>query len=135
MPTYRHMLALRAAMDQEVVVLQRRLVDVVQTAPPPPKSEYVRRWGVGRPCTPIPPAQEIVMALDARIGRLEQLCDWIDEDEHLARFIDSVIGHQVRAAERRQARLSAGLNVLFMIAGWLLSLIGTPANLAQIVSH
>jgi hypothetical protein len=61
-----------------------------------------------------------------RVQFLEDLQEQMQEDPELLRFVDSVIGQRVHASERRQARLSVGLGVASLIAGWLLSIVGTP---------
>jgi hypothetical protein len=65
---------------------------------------------------------------------LEDLREHMQEDPELLRFVDSVIGQRVHASERRQTRLAIALGVFSLLAGWLLSLVGTPANLAQLLA-
>lgn len=96
-------------------------------APPPP-----RVAAKGAP----PAVQHMVETLDERIGRLNNIREWLQQDDDLARLIDGIIGKQVRASERRQARLSVVLNVVFLLAGWGLSLISTPSSaLGHIFGH
>lgn len=134
MPTYPHAQALRTAIAEELTHLRGDLdASAAQSAADGGSDATARRFG--RPVAPTPAAREIVEQIDHRIERLEQVRDWIDEDEHLAHLIDSVIGKQVRASERRQARFNVLLNVIFLLAGWLLSLAGTPANLIQSLAH
>lgn len=82
-----------------------------------------------------PTQAEMVAGLDQRVTRLIQVRDWISEDGDIARLIDSVIGRQIRASEQRQARFGVFLNAVFLIAGWALSLVGTPAALAGLLHH
>ncbi len=74
----------------------------------------------------------IVDRLDERIERLSLVREWITSDAEIAHLIDATIGRQVRAAERRQARLSVVLTVVSLVVGWLLSLVGSPATLLRI---
>lgn len=78
---------------------------------------------------PLPTTHATVANLDQRIGRLMQVRDWIQEDGDIARLIDTVIGKQVQSSERRQARLTVVLNVIFLLAGWALSLVASPDHL------
>jgi hypothetical protein len=65
--------------------------------------------------------------------RLERVRDWIDEDQELARLIDSVIGRQAKRAERRQHRMNLVYTRIFLVAGWFLSLVSTPTTLATLL--
>lgn len=69
-------------------------------------------------------------ALDQRIVRLEQLRTWMGEDPDLGRLIDTSIGSQVHASERRQRLFAGTLGVITLVAGWLLSAVSPPATLA-----
>src|SRR5579875_44996 len=133
MTSYPYAQAVRAAIDSAIGRWQE---DLASAAPGAPLEEDERRRiAIGAARAPSPAAEEIVTALDARIDRLEQVRDYIDEDHELAALIDSVIGQRVQQAERRQARLSVLLTVISLIAGWLLSLIGTPAMLAHLIGR
>lgn len=90
-------------------------------APPPAPPQ--------RAASPLPDARTTVGNLDQRIARLMQVRDWIQEDGDIARLIDTVIGKQVRSSEQRQARLAIILNIVFLLAGWALSLIASPERL------
>lgn len=76
-------------------------------------------------------AQTMVQALDERLGRLERVRDWIEEDDDMAQFIDSILSKQYKALERRLARSNIVQNIVFLFAGWVLSLVGTPLNIFQ----
>jgi hypothetical protein len=73
--------------------------------------------------------------LSDRIMFLQELQESMQEDPELLRFVDNVIGQQVQATERRQTRLTVILSVVSLVAGWLLSLIGTPANIAHLMGR
>lgn len=75
---------------------------------------------------------EIVVALDQRIDRLQLVRDWIGEDVALAQLIDTVIGQQIRASEKRQTRLNIVMSTLSLIVGWGLSAIAAPSLLTTI---
>src|SRR5262249_472255 len=75
----------------------------------------------------------VVGALDQRIVRLEQLRTWMGEDPDLGRLIDTSIGSQVHASERRQRLFAGTLGVITLIAGWLLSAVSPPATLASLL--
>ncbi|HEV8192332.1 MAG TPA: hypothetical protein VGP82_12765 [Ktedonobacterales bacterium] len=72
-------------------------------------------------------------ALDQRIVRLEQLRSWMGEDPDLGRLIDTSIGSQVHASERRQRFFAGTLGVITLVAGWLLSAVSPPASLASLL--
>ncbi len=74
-------------------------------------------------------ARQITEQLDERVERLSLVSEWIKSDPEFTRLIDAAIGGQVRTAERRLARLSVALTLVSLIAGWLLSLAGSPAAL------
>lgn len=81
------------------------------------------------------PDQGVIVAnLGDRIQRLQQVRTWIGEDVALAHLIDTVIGQQVKTSEQRQARFSLILNIIFLIAGWLLSLFTGP-GIAGMLHH
>jgi len=84
-----------------------------------------------------------VRPLSARIYRLDQLRRWMKDDPDLFRILDITIGNQVKAAEERQRELAKAAErrqrifsivgaIIALIIGWLLSLVGTPATLAQL---
>lgn len=87
-----------------------------------------------KPLAKSPPLAADLARLVERTEFLEDLRDHMQEDPELMRFVDSVIGQRVHASERQQTRLAIGLSVLSLVAGWLLSLVGTPANVAQLLS-
>jgi flagellar biogenesis protein FliO len=72
-------------------------------------------------------------ALDQRIVRLEQLRSWMGEDPDLGRLIDTSIGSQVHASERRQRFFAGTLGIITLVAGWLLSAVSPPAALASLL--
>ncbi|MFI5274290.1 MAG: hypothetical protein ACHQ4H_14750 [Ktedonobacterales bacterium] len=76
----------------------------------------------------IPPSGTIDAGLDQQISRLEQLRGWVRDDPAFGRLVDSMIGRQVQAAERRQRIYSVFVSVASLIIGWLLSTI-TPLHL------
>ena len=103
------------------------------SAPFPQAAAPTATRGVAPPAKKAAPTQaEMVAGLDVRVARLTQVRDWISEDGDIARLIDSVIGRQVSVSERRQARFSIILNVIFLFGGWALSLISTPAILGKL---
>ena len=78
-----------------------------------------------------------------RVYRLEQLKRWLREDPDMFHALDitirsKVVGAELRqhdldlAAARRQRTLAIMASILTLFAGWLLSLIGTPATFAQL---
>jgi hypothetical protein len=66
--------------------------------------------------------------LDVQLDRLQQLREWL-KDDNLRLLIDSAIGERVQASERRQQRVTAFWSIGGILAGWLLSLVGSPASL------
>jgi hypothetical protein len=123
----RYIPGVRASIEQELTTLRQQLQDAMSA--PDAASGGVPRGLPGAAPGTARPTEEIVTALDSRIARLEQVRDWIGEDEGFAALIDNIIGKQVRAATRWQLVVSFVLSVLFLIAGWLLSLLGSPADL------
>ena len=110
-----------------------RYGDEQPTAPAPQAAAPPSSRSAAPPAKKAGPTQaEMVAGLDVRLARLTQVRDWISEDGDIARLIDSVIGRQVSASERRQARFGVILNVIFLLGGWALSLISTPAILGKL---
>jgi hypothetical protein len=107
-------------------------------APPPPQSTAPApaaappRFGAA---PAMPTQDQIVAGLDQRLMRLMQVRDWIQQDGDIARLLDTVIGNQVRKSERRQARFNIILNVIFLVAGWALSVIASPSAIAAFFHH
>lgn len=138
MSTYSNTQAVRAAIADEINRLQGDLTAAATGAPAP--ADGRRRIPTSAPVkgaapAASPAAQDIVGAIDARIERLAQVRDWIDEDDELAGLIDSVIARRIRESERRQARFNVVLNAVFLIMGWLLSLVGTPSALTTLIGR
>ncbi len=81
-----------------------------------------------------PPAD--IQALSRHIDRLQQLRAWMTDDPEFGRLVDSVIGKQVTAAERRQKAYALGLTVassgVSLVAGWLLSALNPGTALAHL---
>jgi hypothetical protein len=81
-----------------------------------------------------PPAD--MQALSRQIDRLQQLRAWMTDDPAFGRLVDSVVGRQVTAAERRQKAYALGLTVassgVSLIAGWLLSALNPGTALAHL---
>jgi hypothetical protein len=73
-----------------------------------------------------PPAS--LAALDERIVRLTQMREWL-RDDALRTMVDDVIGHHVRASERRQVIYSVVVGVASLAAGWLLSALSPVSTL------
>lgn len=67
-----------------------------------------------------------VKVLQARMKRLKQLDTWMKEDPDLLKSVDELISQQVKAAQRRQAMLSACIAVISLAGGWLLSAVPVP---------
>lgn len=84
---------------------------------------------------PMPPPATIVAGIDQRVARLMQVREWISEDGDIARLLDSVIGNQVRTSERRQVRINLAFNVLFLLAGWALSIFASPQAMSALLGH
>jgi hypothetical protein len=76
-------------------------------------------------------------AIAGQITRLEQLRDWMTEDNAFAQLVDSMIGRQVQAAEARQKNraivIAIVTSVLSLAAGWLLTAV-SPGVLAALVA-
>jgi hypothetical protein len=96
---------------------------------------------VGQPTPDDPDA-----VLSRRIRRLAHLRDWIHDDPELRTLVDTSISSHVRAAEarleakaraqnRQQAILAVALTAVSLLAGWLLSLVGSPATIANLLPH
>lgn len=86
------------------------------------------------PAAAPPPPEVIASNLSMQIGRLETLRNWMRDDPAFGRLVDSLIGQQVQAAERRQRVFSGVLSVASLVVGWLLSAfspIGLPHLLGK----
>jgi hypothetical protein len=73
------------------------------------------------PAAAPPPPEVIASNLSMQIGRLETLRSWMRDDPAFGRLVDSLIGQQVQAAERRQRVFSGVLSVAALVVGWLLT--------------
>jgi hypothetical protein len=129
--SYTHVLS--EALTADIAALKIQLEQAIQNQSIEAFPEPSRRILKGTPVTPA--AREIVEEIDHRISRLEQVRDWIDEDEYLAQLIDSIIGKQVKTSEQRQARRNIIVNIVFLLLGWLLSILATPANMVSLFPH
>ncbi len=119
----------------EEEAIDRGEVEVIRPSiQPPPTKELMDFWvqnswwlqGSGRGKLLLSASDS--PRLDVRIKRLQAMRDWINVDPELGRFVDTAIGQQVKAAERRQRIFATGLGVVSLIVGWLLSAI-SPAHL------
>jgi hypothetical protein len=76
-------------------------------------------------------------AMDADLGlqiqRLNQIRSWVSEDPDFSHLVDSIIGKQVKASERRQQIYSVIFGAASLIAGWLLSAFTSPAT--HLIGH
>jgi hypothetical protein len=81
----------------------------------------------------LPTAATVASELRDRMARLEEVRDLVNEYPELVSVIDSVIGNQIAAAQRRQRVWSIAATVASLIVGWLLSLIGTPQTLGRLL--
>jgi primosomal protein N'' len=124
---------LSEALVADIATLKIQLEQAIQNQSVEAFPEQSRLITKGSTVTPA--AREIVEEIDRRISRLEQVRDWIDEDEYLAHLIDSVIGKQVKTSEQRQARKNIIMNIVFLLLGWLLSILATPANIVSLFPH
>jgi hypothetical protein len=71
--------------------------------------------------------------LDLLVGRLNQLRQWIRDDERIVEVIDSYLGEQIKEMRAHLARQNLRLALLFTMVsgaalGWIISLLGTPAT-------
>lgn len=105
------------------------------SVPLSPPSAAPSAGGFAAPASAAPPPVSNLALLNERIARLSQVRDWLSSDPDLERLVDGVIGQQVRVSERRQVRLGLVFNIVFLLAGWGLSLIGTPAALGGLLHH
>jgi DNA-binding protein H-NS len=81
------------------------------------------------------PLSEPIQKMVDQVEFLEELQWRVQENPEILRFVDSVVGNQVKLTEKRQSRLALVYAILSLIAGWLLSLLGTPENIAHLFSH
>lgn len=124
----RYIQAFKQDINQEILIVQQQLEKDIEQAN---KKEQLDAAYRGKSHQSVPPVQHIVTLLDIRLERLEYIRNWIEEDEELAHLIDSIMSKQVKASERRQLRINIMLNIIFLFAGWGLSLVGTPLALLQ----
>lgn len=114
------------------------------TAAPPPAPAQAPAPGAsygGVPYAPpapapaaAPPPEVITSNLSMQIGRLETLRDWMRDDPAFGRLVDSLIGQQVQAAERRQRVFSGVLSVASLVVGWLLTAF-SPIGLSHLLGR
>jgi hypothetical protein len=65
--------------------------------------------------------QKVIDGLESRIVRLQQVQQLIESDHAMAGLIDDVIGQRLKSQARRQQIISIVSNIVFLVAGWLLS--------------
>jgi hypothetical protein len=128
----RYTRAIQIGIEREIATMRNQIQDALATQEAQPTSGDRRLPSGSTAPSVVRPAEEIITALDTRIARLEQVRDWIGEDQQFSSLIDDVIGKQVQAAMRRQRIFNTLLNVGFLMAGWLLSLVGSPAAIAAL---
>jgi hypothetical protein len=80
--------------------------------------------------------QETALALlSVRMDRLGQVKAWITTDGDLLPLIARIVGMRESQFLRKNLIWSIILSTIFLIAGWLLSTIATPATLGALVPH
>jgi hypothetical protein len=103
-------------------------------APPPPMMPAPAAPSPSYGAAPtMPTPEKITAGIDQRVSRLMQIREWISEDSDIARLLDTVIGNQVRASERRQVRINIAFNVLFLLIGWALSIFASPQAMSALL--
>ena len=79
---------------------------------------------------------ELVNAtLQRRRAFLTSMQEHLEADPALLSFVDAMIGNQVKAAERRQPMVAAGVSLASLIAGWLLSAISPVSTLTHLLAR
>jgi hypothetical protein len=100
------------------------------TVPPPfpfPEAPYAP--------APAAPAPDVIDGhLSTQIRRLEELRRWVRDDPAFGRLVDSMIGRQVQAAEKRQRIYTAAFSVVSLAVGWLLPVLVPVTSLTKLLS-
>jgi hypothetical protein len=79
--------------------------------------------------------RKAVELVTIRVNRLEQIKGWITTDGDLLPLIAKVAGDVEGRFLRRNLAVNVALSTIFLIAGWLLSIVATPTNLGHIFTH
>ena len=72
-------------------------------------------------------------ALSAQIERLQTLQSWMKEDPTIVGPVGRAVGAETGQSFRKNLLWSVILGVIFLFAGWLLSIVATPATFALFV--
>lgn len=70
-------------------------------------------------------------ALSEKIKQLEQIRMLIRSSPATAQLIDETLYNHYKHLQRRQLLFTTTSNVIFLLLGWFLSMLGTPTNLWQ----
>jgi hypothetical protein len=73
--------------------------------------------------------------LRRRRAFLTSLQQHLESDPELLAFVDTMIGNQVKAAERRQRMVAGSLSLVSIVAGWLLGAISPVPALAHLFTR
>ncbi len=73
-----------------------------------------------------------IALLDTRTQRLSDIKQWITEDSDLLPLIARVVGDIESKYMRRNLIINILLSTIFLLAGWLLSIVATPTNLVHL---
>lgn len=132
-PTLPYSRIISNAFGQEIIRLQEQLRLLRSQISQVPTIESFRgkNHQIQLPPSKPSPENDLIDALDDRIERLLQVRHWLDEDNEMARLLDSVIKQRVHISERRQTIINMALNTIFLIAGWGLSAFFTPSTLGK----
>ena len=76
-----------------------------------------------------------LQAIEVRAKELRQVERIVSADPELMNLVEASIGIQVRAAQRRQTRISIAVAGVAVIVGWLLSALGSATALAQLLAR
>jgi hypothetical protein len=76
-----------------------------------------------------------LQVIEVRAKELRQVERIVSADPELMNLVEASIGIQVRAAQRRQTRISIAVAGVAVIVGWLLSALGSATALAQLLAR
>jgi hypothetical protein len=129
------------ALDEEIAALKQQVAASKKRRSPPVRPDEQASEDTSQPSasTAIPSdtspdtsdAQHTsVDALSLQIDRLQTLQSWVNSDPDLLSPIGKMVGINVTTSFRKNLMWSIVLGVIFLFAGWLLSIVATPSTLS-----
>lgn len=127
------------ALDAEIAALKEQVAEARRRRSRPVRPDEQVAPSSSQPAAPVPKAESAstdiagdqnvsIDALSAQIERLQMLQSWMKEDPTIVGPVGRAVGAETGQSFRKNLFWSVILGVVFLLAGWLLSVIATPAT-------